>query len=302
MSKLLGSVGDGGRNIPSDVKAVQYLLSVRGMNPGAIDSVCGKKTISAIEHFQAGFMSQPDGLVESEGMTWGRLAGHGRPPSASPAPATPRAAAPRPTPAVPAPTRPAATAAPVQRPANASLSQLVPLPPRSSYNQGLSSASNSYMIQKLGKPRPEGGYTQAGGPVTNEKLKKAMVYGRDIGPFKVSGLAGAVASLTQVMSEVRLQFPDVFNSLATGGMLNCRLQRGSTTAISNHSWGSAIDLGLKGHGVDPRGDNKVYFGLTLIAPIFNRHGWYWGAGFRTEDAMHFEGSKTLIDQWAGALV
>ena len=26
--------------------------------------------------------------------------------------------------------------------------------------------------------------------------------------------------------------------------------------------------------------------MTLLAPIFNGYGWDWGAGFRTEDAMH----------------
>jgi hypothetical protein len=30
----------------------------------------------------------------------------------------------------------------------------------------------------------------------------------------------------------------------------------------------------------------------------NQHGWYWGAAFRTEDAMHFEASRSLISQWA----
>ena len=49
--------------------------------------------------------------------------------------------------------------------------------------------------------------------------------------------------------------------------------------------------------LDARGDNKVQFGLTLIAPIFNRHNWYWGAGFPTEDGMHFEVSLQLLRQW-----
>ena len=81
--------------------------------------------------------------------------------------------------------------------------------------------------------------------------------------------------------------------LGTAGMLCCRLVRGSATAISNHSWGTAIDLTLDGV-LDVYGDDKVQYGLTLIAPIFNRHGWYWGAAFRTEDGMHFEGSKALV--------
>src|SRR5262249_15533035 len=27
------------------------------------------------------------------------------------------------------------------------------------------------------------------------------------------------------------------------------------------------------------------------------HGWFWGAGFSTEDAMHFEASDGLIRKW-----
>jgi hypothetical protein len=76
-------------------------------------------------------------------------------------------------------------------------------------------------------------------------------------------------------------------------MLCARFVRGSTTAISNHAWGTAIDLTLDGV-LDRRGDGRVQVGLTRIAPIFNRHSWFWGAGFRTEDAMHFEGSDELI--------
>jgi hypothetical protein len=94
--------------------------------------------------------------------------------------------------------------------------------------------------------------------------------------------------------------PDVYAVLGTAGMLCCRYQRGSTSAISNHSWGTAIDLTIA-KVLDARGDNKVQYGLTLIAPIFNRHGWYWGAMFPTEDAMHFEASKGLVEKWGASL-
>jgi hypothetical protein len=83
-------------------------------------------------------------------------------------------------------------------------------------------------------------------------------------------------------------------------MLCCRLVRGSATSISNHSWGTAIDLTLNGV-LDVQGDDKVQYGLTLIAPLFNRHGWFWGAAFGVEDAMHFEAGKGLVSQWAAAL-
>lgn len=61
-------------------------------------------------------------------------------------------------------------------------------------------------------------------------------------------------------------------------------------------WGTAIDLKLDGK-LDVRGNNKVHYGLSLIAPIFNKHGWFWGAAYRTEDAMHFEVSINKLKQW-----
>jgi len=84
-------------------------------------------------------------------------------------------------------------------------------------------------------------------------------------------------------------------------MLCCRYQRNSTTSISNHSWGTAVDLKIDGH-LDERGDDTVQYGLTLIAPIFNRFGWYWGAMFPTEDAMHFEASLSLAQTIQSQLV
>src|ERR1035437_4827890 len=60
--------------------------------------------------------------------------------------------------------------------------------------------------------------------------------------------------------------------------------------------GTTVDLTLNGL-LDRRGDNQVQLGLTLIASIFNAHGWFWGAAFRTEDALHFEASRSLISQW-----
>ena len=79
-------------------------------------------------------------------------------------------------------------------------------------------------------------------------------------------------------------------------MLCARYVRGSQTNISNHSWGTAIDLTIEGQ-LDPRGNNQVQFGLQLIAPIFNAQGWFWGAGFTTEDGMHFEAGQALAGGW-----
>lgn len=50
--------------------------------------------------------------------------------------------------------------------------------------------------------------------------------------------------------------------------------------------------------LDPYNNGKTYYGLALIAPILNRHGWFWGGRYRSsEDAMHFEVSKEKLLEW-----
>ncbi len=103
------------------------------------------------------------------------------------------------------------------------------------------------------------------------------------------------------MTDIRDEEPEVFEGLGTAGMLCARFVRGSTSSISNHSWGMAIDINLNGR-LDSPGNGKTQSGLARIAPVFNRHKWYWGAGFPREDAMHFELSdqKTRELHSAGA--
>ena len=72
-SRLSGSVGRGGVNRPDDVRMVQVLLSRAGLAVGAIDGMCGDRTIGAIETFQDRFASQPDGRVDVLGRTWRQL-------------------------------------------------------------------------------------------------------------------------------------------------------------------------------------------------------------------------------------
>ena len=171
------------------------------------------------------------------------------------------------------------------------ITKLVSIP--TGINVGVSSAKQSTMLGLLGNPR--GDYDQICRPVTNPTLQGHMVLA-SAGPFKVQGLRPAVASLTEILSEIRVTHPDVHAELGSAGMLCARLVRGAANAISNHSWGTAIDVTLDGV-LDTRGDNLVQEGLTRIAPVFNKHGWFWGAGFRTEDAMHFEAGDHLIRKW-----
>ncbi len=160
-------------------------------------------------------------------------------------------------------------------------------------NPNVKPAKQITMKTLLGNPR--GSYNQKCRSVTNPKLTNLISY-ENVGPFNVKGLKPAIESLKEVLAEIKESEPEVFEAIGHAGMLCVRYVRGSSTAISNHSWGTAIDLMLDGH-IDTRGDNKVQQGLIKIAPIFNKHGWFWGAGFRTEDAMHFEISDEKIRQW-----
>ncbi len=271
--EILASVGRGGVNRQSDVLLVQQVLLARGQTDLlAATGVCDTRTVAAIVAYQAAFMRKPDGKIDPGGTTWRHLA----------ASFTGSASA------TGVPTDSSGPADSVTRP--------VPLPAVSKINVGLASPSNAFMLQKLGQPLTAMGYSSLCQTPTNPTLRRSLVLDT-VGPFRVTGLVQAVLSLKAVMSEIAAAHPAVYRALGSAGMLCCRLQRGSATAISNHSFGTAIDLTLDGV-LDTYGDGKVQYGLTLIAPIFNRQGWYWGAAFGKEDGMHFEASKALIEQWA----
>lgn len=123
---------------------------------------------------------------------------------------------------------------------------------------------------------------------------------RDLGPFRTTGLRFALDSLEAVLREIQRDHPVLFRALGSAGMLCCRLVRGSQTQPSNHSWGTAIDLTVRGR-LDTRGDGKVFRGLLEAYPYFHRHGWFWGAGFRIEDAMHFELADETVQKLHSAV-
>ena len=117
----------------------------------------------------------------------------------------------------------------------------------------------------------------------------------DVGPFKVTGLNVAVAFLKDVFAEAKEHIPEVVARVKTAGMLCVRHKHGNTNSFSNHSWGAAIDLFFGADVVD-QGRRKTHRGNLLLAPFFNKHGWYWGAGFsgQSVDSMHFELAEQTI--------
>lgn len=269
---LSQSVGRNAPNLAADVTIVQRLLLARGFSRvGDADGRCGKNTLAAIEDFQAGFMQKPDGRIDPGGRSWANLSGsYSGQASVPPTPLT----------------------------AASSITRTVPRPGKDTVNLGLQPVSNSLMLSLFGDPRG-GRYSSHCEPPTDPKLRRNLVLDT-VGPFRVTGLLPAVLSLKAVMQDIQAEQPAVYQGLGTAGMLCCRLVRGSSSSISNHSWGTAIDLTLNGV-LDVYGDDRVQFGLTLIAPIFNRHGWYWGVSFGKEDGMHFEASQSLVRDWAATL-
>lgn len=289
------SVGKLGKNNVDDVLIVQQLLIQQGFSIGGADGLCGRRTIAGITSFQTKFLKYPDGLVEPAGKTLQRLNVIGfRPTKTNKV----------------APTVTSHQEIKKTMPTEVvdPLLILVKISDLGVINAGLSYVDNAYMINKLGKPRSDVkgkdgkwhlDFTHSYQGVSDDWFK-TIVKTDSIGSFKVTGLRTAVESLKVIMNEISIQHPDVYTVLATDGMLNCRLMTGSETKISMHAWGIAIDLKL-GVKQDKRGDKKALYGLSLIAPIFNKYGWCWGAGFPTEDSMHFEVGRDLLDTWLSDL-
>lgn len=175
--------------------------------------------------------------------------------------------------------------------------KLVPLP--AGINPGVTKARQKTMLDVFGAP---GELSQDCTPVTNAKLKKLMVTA-SVGPFNVTGIKPAVEALTRIFAKVKEQEPELLKQLGTAGMLCCRRIRSlpgkpPSKQFSNHSWGTAIDLKIKG-ALDPRGDGKTQLGLLTLHPFFNAERFFWGAGFggAFEDSMHFEASDELVRDW-----
>ncbi len=159
------------------------------------------------------------------------------------------------------------------------------------FNKGITQPRNSTMLKLLGQPRRDYGTNCQG--ITNAALS-ALVETRQVGPIRVTLLRPALDSLERVFNTLQATEPDIYAALGTAGGLCVRLIRGSSSSISNHSFGTAIDIKLQGQ-LDGFGDGGTQFGLLLLAELFNAEGWYWGATYRREDSMHFEvGEETLL--------
>lgn len=172
-----------------------------------------------------------------------------------------------------------------------SFDDVVPIPPKDTMNQGLNAARETTMLAVLGTP----GVLSKDCTAPTGQVKQHLRSGVDVGPFKVSGLDYAVETLAQIFAEVLRDSPELYKAVKTAGVLCVRHRRTNPTRFSNHSWGTAIDIYF-GNAVLDQGVPKTQRGNLLLAPYFNRYGWYWGAEFTGDsvDSMHFELAEETV--------
>ena len=161
------------------------------------------------------------------------------------------------------------------------------------FNQSVSQPRNSTMLELLGQPRE--GYSDDCQPVTNPNLR-SLLETRAVSSFRVTMIRPALDSLERIMARLKETEPDIHDAIGTAGALCARFIRGSRSSVSNHSWGTAIDITLK-DSLDRFADGGTQFGLLLLAEAFNAEGWYWGATYSREDSMHFEVGEETLYVW-----
>lgn len=170
-------------------------------------------------------------------------------------------------------------------------------------NVGLQSAQEATMISMLGSPQMP--LTTTDQPDRASVLVKKLKQTEQVSAHVVvTGIKPAVASLGQVLTdafkEEAIAQRDLEGVLGTAGMLNVRLRKPTSgkpsTKISNHAWGTALDLKIVGHSAPGSTGGKIPRFIAVLLPFFNKAGWFSGIAFN--DTMHFEVSDGTIRQWA----
>jgi len=180
--------------------------------------------------------------------------------------------------------------------------ELVDLNDHLPINTGLRSANEQTMISTLGSPLMPLTTTDQpdrASPLVTQ-LRQTIRVSQHI---VVTGVRPAVNSLKKILSKAFKQEKDSnhdFESvLSTDGMLNVRLRKPTSglpsTKISNHAWGTAIDLKITGHSSPGNTGHSIPRFIAVLLPFFNEEGWFSGIAFH--DAMHFEVAEETIRQW-----
>jgi hypothetical protein len=176
-------------------------------------------------------------------------------------------------------------------------SSLVPISSITPFNVGLSSASEENMISALGRPTLPL-TTTCQNDRASDAVKKLLLT-VSVGPFRVTGIRPAIMSLQALFAQVKVSEPGLFKAVGTVGMMCIRMRKPTSgipsSKISNHSWGTAVDLNIDKGKAPGNTGQMVPLGIALLVPHFNRAGWYSGISFH--DDMHFEVAAETIQRW-----
>jgi hypothetical protein len=121
---------------------------------------------------------------------------------------------------------------------------------------------------------------------------------------QIAGLPPYNTNKISVHRKAAPQFQRLFNEwekaglkrliLSYDGSYLARLIRGSSTSLSNHAYGTAIDLNYAWNGLGKIAALKGQQGsVRELVPIANSLGFYWGGHFSRNDGMHFEIAKII---------
>ncbi len=122
---------------------------------------------------------------------------------------------------------------------------------------------------------------------------------------EIPQLVGVVGATRRVPFHKELEAPvkKLFAAWEEAGLIDLvkswagswvpRFQRGSSTTLSNHSWGTAFDINVpwNGLGVQPALVGRTG-SVRRLVPIANELGWFWGGHFTRKDGMHFEATSS----------
>ncbi|SRR5258706_4076212 len=169
-------------------------------------------------------------------------------------------------------------------------------------NTGLSSANEQTMISALGSPLmplTTNDQPNRASPLVTQLRQTVRVSQHVV----VTAIRPSIESLKKVLAKAIQQEKDdghdLDSVLGTDGMLVVRLRRPTSgipsTKISNHAWGTAIDMKIIGNSSPGNTGHSIPRFIAVLLPFFNAEGWFSGIAFH--DTMHFEVAEGTIRQW-----
>lgn len=120
--------------------------------------------------------------------------------------------------------------------------------------------------------------------------------GTSIGSFAMRAGAGGKQINVPCHKKVGPTLQKVFDDIWAAGLSShihsydgCyvyRTKRKNSKSWSTHAWGIAIDINASSNPMTSKAKMKVSDSQKVIAPFFQKHGFYWGEAFG--DPMHFQ--------------